>query len=268
MVINQWTMSLMTLSLIWRNKMIITKNQREIEIMREAGRIVALVHQKMAEVIQPGITTLELDHIAEKIIIENGAKPSFKNYNGFPASICTSINEEIVHGIPGQRVLKDGDIISIDVGAQYMGYHGDSAWTYAVGKISDEAKRVMDATRGSLFAGLEKARPGNRLSDISHAVEMYLNEHGCTTPLEYTGHGVGSALHEDPAVPNYGVPGRGPRLVAGMTLAVEPMGHGGKADIRILEDHWTAVTKDHSLAAHYEHTIVITKDGYEILTKL
>lgn len=248
--------------------MIITKNQREIDLMREAGRIVALVHQKMAEVVRPGITTLELNAIAEKIILDHGATPSFKNYNGFPASICTSINEQIVHGIPSQYALKEGDIISIDVGACYKGYHGDSAWTYAVGNISDEAKRVMEATKGSLFAGLAMIKPGNRLSDISHAVEVYLKEHGCTTPLEYTGHGVGSALHEDPAVPNYGAPGRGPRLVEGMTLAIEPMGHGGKADIHILEDHWTAITEDGSLAAHYEHSIVVTKDGYEILTKL
>ena len=222
----------------------------------------------MAEVIKPGITTLELDAIAEKIIVDHGARPSFKNYGGFPASICTSINEEIVHGIPSSRVLKEGDIISVDVGACYKGYHGDSAWTYAVGEVSDEAKRVMEATKGSLFAGLEFAKNGNRLSDISHAVEVYLNEHGCTTPLEYTGHGVGSQLHEDPAVPNYGAPGRGPRLKTGTTIAVEPMGHGGKADIRILEDDWTAITADGSLAAHYEHTIVITDDGYEILTKL
>lgn len=248
--------------------MIITKNKREIDLMREAGRIVALVHKKMAEVVRPGITTLELNAIAEKIILDHGAIPSFKNYNGFPASICTSINEQIVHGIPSQYALKEGDIISIDVGACYKGYHGDSAWTYAVGHISDEAKRVMEATKGSLFAGLTMVKPGNRLSDISHAIEAYLNEHGCTTPLEYTGHGVGSALHEDPAVPNYGAPGRGPRLVEGMTLAIEPMGHGGKADIHILEDHWTAITKDGSLAAHYEHTIVVTKNGYEILTKV
>lgn len=248
--------------------MIVTKNQREIELMKEAGHIVALVHQKMAEVIRPGMTTLELDEIAEKIILAHGAKPSFKNYNGFPASICASINEQIVHGIPSKRTLKDGDIISIDVGACFKGYHGDSAWTYAVGQTSDEAKRVMEATKGSLFAGLAMVKPGNRLSDISHAIEVYLNEHGCTTPLEYTGHGVGSALHEDPAVPNYGAPGRGPRLVEGMTLAIEPMGHGGKADIHILEDHWTAITADSSIAAHYEHSIVVTKDGYEILTKL
>lgn len=249
--------------------MIITKNQREIELMKEAGRIVALVHQKMDEVVRPGITTFELDKIAEKIIVDQGATPSFKNYHGFPASICTSINEQIVHGIPSDKViLKNGDIISIDVGACYKGYHGDSAWTYAVGTISDEAKRVMEATKGSLFAGLELVKPGNRLSDISHAIEVYLNEYGCTTPLEYTGHGVGSALHEDPAVPNYGAPGRGPRLVKGMTLAIEPMGHGGKADIHILEDQWTAITADKSLAAHYEHTIVVTNDGYEILTKL
>ncbi len=248
--------------------MIVTKDTREIEMMKEAGRIVALVHQKMAEIIKPGITTLELDAIAEKIIRDCGASPSFKNYGGFPASICTSINDEIVHGIPSHRVLKDGDIISVDVGACYKGYHGDSAWTYAVGNINDEANRIMNATKGALFAGLENAKPGNRLSDISHAIELYLNSHGCTTPLEYTGHGVGSKLHEDPSIPNHGAPGRGPRLKPGMTLAIEPMGHGGKADIRILDDNWTAVTADGSLAAHYEHSIVITNDGYEILTKL
>ncbi len=248
--------------------MIVTKDTREIELMKEAGKIVALVHQKMAETIKPGITTLELDAIAEKIIRDCGASPSFKNYGGFPASICTSINDEIVHGIPSHRVLKDGDIISVDVGACYKGYHGDSAWTYAVGNINDEANRVMDATKGALFAGLEYAKPGNRLSDISHAIELYLDSHGCTTPLEYTGHGVGSKLHEDPSIPNHGAPGRGPRLKPGMTLAIEPMGHGGKADIRILDDNWTAVTADGSLAAHYEHSIVITNDGYEILTKL
>lgn len=248
--------------------MIITKNQREIELMKEAGRIVALVHQAMSKAVQPGVTTLELDELAEKIILENDATPSFKNLYGFPASICASINEEIVHGIPNNRVLVEGDIISIDVGANYKGYHGDSAWTYAVGEVSQEAKRVMEATEGSLFAGLAEVRAGKRLSDVSHAIETYLKKYGCTTPLEYTGHGVGSALHEDPAVPNYGVPGRGPRLLAGMTLAIEPMGHGGVADIQILDDNWTAITADKSLAAHYEHTIVVTKDGYEILTKL
>lgn len=248
--------------------MITTKNSREIELMKEAGRIVALVHQEMAKVIKPGITTLELDRIAEKIIRDNDAIPSFKGYGGFPGSICTSLNEVVVHGIPDNTVLKDGDIIAIDVGAKYKGYHGDSAWTYAVGEISQEAKDLMEATKESLFKGLEMAKAGNRVSDISHAVGSYLESKGYSTPHEYSGHGVGADLHEDPAVMNFGEPGRGPKLKVGMTIAVEPMAHIGARFTKVLADDWTVITKDHSLAAHYEHSIVITEDGYEILTKL
>lgn len=248
--------------------MIVTKDRREIELMKEAGRIVALVHHKLREVIVPGITTKQIDAICEKVIRENDATPSFLNLYGFPASVCTSINEVVVHGIPDDTKLKEGDIISVDVGACYKGYHGDSAWTYAVGKISDDAKKLMEVCEQSLYAGLEMVKPGNRLSDISHAVQVYLESHGCTTPLDYTGHGIGSKVHEDPAVPNYGAPGKGPRLKAGMTLAIEPMAHLGGCETEVMDDDWTVKTLDRSLAAHYEHTIVITDDGYEILTKL
>lgn len=248
--------------------MIITKDRREIELMKEAGRVVALVHQKLQEVIVPGITTKQIDEICEKVIRDNNATPSFLNLYGFPASVCTSINEVVVHGIPDDTKLKEGDIISVDVGACYKGYHGDSAWTYAVGKISDDAKKLMEVCKASLDAGLQQVKPGNRLSDISHAVQVYLETHGCSTPRDYTGHGIGAQVHEDPAVPNFGAPGKGPRLKAGMTLAIEPMAHLGECDTEVMQDDWTVKTLDRSLAAHYEHTIVITDDGYEILTKL
>lgn len=248
--------------------MIVTKDAREIELMREAGRIVALVHKKLQEVIVPGITTLEIDEICEEVIRANDATPSFLHLYGFPNSVCTSINEVVVHGIPSNRKLVEGDVISVDVGACYKGYHGDSAWTYAVGKVSDDAKKLMKICEESLYAGLEMVKPGNRLSDISHAVQVYLESNGCSTPKDYTGHGIGSEVHEDPAVPNYGAPGKGPRLKKGMCLAIEPMAHLGEDAVEVLDDDWTVVTKDRSLAAHYEHTIVITDDGYEILTKL
>ena len=248
--------------------MIVTKDQREIELMKEAGRIVALVHDKLKDVIVPGITTKEIDRICEKVIRDAEATPSFLHLYGFPNAVCTSINEVVVHGIPSDRKLKEGDIISVDVGACYKGYHGDSAWTYAVGQISEEAARLMKVTEESLYAGLAMVKPGNRLSDISHAVQTYLEDHGCSTPRDYTGHGIGTKVHEDPAVPNYGAPGRGPRLKEGMALAIEPMAHLGGCETEVLDDDWTVVTKDRSLAAHYEHTIVITSDGCEILTKL
>ncbi len=248
--------------------MIVTKDQREIELMKEAGRIVALVHDKLKDLIVPGITTQEIDEISEKIIRDEGATPSFLHLYGFPNAVCTSLNEVVVHGIPSDRRLQEGDIISVDVGACYKGYHGDSAWTYAVGQISEEAAHLMKVTEESLNAGLAMVKPGNRLSDISHAVQTYLEDHGCSTPRDYTGHGIGSKVHEDPAVPNYGAPGRGPRLKEGMTLAIEPMAHLGNCETEVLDDDWTVVTRDRSLAAHFEHTIVITSDGYEILTKL
>lgn len=248
--------------------MIILKTPREIELLREAGRIVALVHEELKKAIVPGVTTKEIDKLAEKIIRDNNATPSFKGYGGFPGSVCTSVNEMVIHGIPGKLKLKEGDIISVDVGACYQGYHGDSAWTYRVGKISEEAERLLKVTEESLYKGLEQAKPGNHIGDISAAIEDYVAKNGYTSPEDYTGHGVGSNLHEDPMVPNYGKKGHGPLLKVGMVIAVEPMVHIGKKDVKVLNDGWGVVTKDHSLAAHYEHTIVITNDGYEILTKL
>ncbi|MEA5018278.1 MAG: type I methionyl aminopeptidase [Erysipelotrichaceae bacterium] len=248
--------------------MIKTKSEREIQLMREAGRISALALKTVGENIKPGVSTLTLDRIAEKVIRENMGVPSFKDYNGYPASICASINHVLVHGIPDKTVLKNGDIISIDVGASYKGYHGDNAWTFAVGDITESAQRLLDVTRESLFIGLALAKPGNYLSDISHAIGDYVYSHGFTVPLEYTGHGIGRDLHEDPAIPNQGQPGHGVILKEGMTLAIEPMVHAGKPFTKVLSDSWTVITKDKSLCAHYEHTVLITKDGYEILTKV
>lgn len=247
--------------------MIICKSKAELEIMREAGRIVALTHQELAKSVRPGITTRELDDLADQFIRSMGAIPSFKGYGGFSGSICTSVNQELVHGIPGNRALQDGDIISVDIGAEYKGYHGDSAWTYAVGTITDQAKKLMEVTEQSLYKGLEQAVPGARLSNISHAVQAYAEAHGFSIVREYVGHGIGRNLHEDPQIPNYGPPERGPRLKPGMVLAIEPMVNAGERYVRTLEDNWTVVTVDNSLCAHYEHTIAITEDGYEILTR-
>lgn len=247
--------------------MIICKTEREIDIMREAGKIVALTHQELIKHIQPGITTKQLDTIAEKFIRSCGAEPSFKGYNGFTGSICASVNEELVHGIPGKRVLKEGDIISIDIGAKYNGYHGDSAWTYPVGEISEDDKKLLEVTEVSLFKGLEEAKPGERLSNISYAIQSYVEPQGFTIVREYVGHGVGQSLHEDPQIPNYGPAGKGPRLRPGMVLAIEPMVNAGKRYVKTLADNWTVVTTDGKNCAHFEHTIVITDTGYEILTK-
>jgi methionyl aminopeptidase len=248
--------------------MIICKSKAEIEMMSEAGRIVAKTHRKLASYIQPGITTQELDNIAENFIRKCGAIPSFKGYGGFPGSICTSVNEELVHGIPGKRKLKEGDVISLDIGAELNGYHGDSAWTYGVGKISDDNKRLLEVTEKSLFEGLAQAKPDARLSDISHAIQVCAEAAGYSIVREYVGHGIGRKLHEDPNIPNYGLPGRGPRLKPGMVLAIEPMVNAGKRHVRTLVDNWTVVTLDRSMCAHFEHTIAITEEGYEIMTKL
>jgi methionyl aminopeptidase len=247
--------------------MIICKTQRELEIMREAGRIVALTHQELQKYIKPGITTKELDAIAEKYILGCDAIPSFKGYNGFRGSICASVNEELVHGIPGDRVLREGDIISIDIGAKHNGYHGDSAWTYAVGAISDETQRLLDVTEESLYIGLKEAKPGERLSNISHAIQTYVEEHDFSVVREYVGHGVGQELHEDPQIPHYGPPNKGPRLKPGMVLAIEPMVNAGTRYVKTLADDWTVVTVDGKMCAHFEHTVAITENGYEILTK-
>lgn len=248
--------------------MIFIKSNREIELMKEAGRIVALAHRKIAEAIKPGISTYELDKIAEEVILANDATPSFKGYNGFTGSICASINNVVIHGIPSKtQVLKKGDIISVDIGACYKGYHADSAKTHGVGEISESRKKLLKVTEEALYAGLEFAKPSNRLSDISHAIEKYVLEHGFSVVLEFTGHGVGRKLHEDPAIPNFGPAGKGPLLKPGMTLAIEPMVNIGKPNVVILDDGWTTVTVDGSDSAHFEHSIVITENGYTILTK-
>jgi len=234
--------------------------------MRIAGRIVAETHQVLAKKIRPGISTKELDQIAEEFIRSKGASPSFLGYGGFPASICSSINDELVHGIPSDRTLKEGDIISIDIGAEYQGYHGDSAWTYGVGEISKSAEKLLRITEESLYKGLEKATPKYRLFDISHAIQQHVEAQGFSIVREYVGHGIGENLHEDPRIPNYGPPDRGPRLKQGMALAIEPMVNAGERYVRTLGDRWTVVTVDHSLCAHFEHTIIITEDSHEILT--
>ncbi len=247
--------------------MIVYKTPRELDIMREAGRIVALTHEELKKHIVPGVTTKELDEIAEKFIRSCGATPSFKGYGGFPGSICTSVNEVLVHGIPGNRVLKEGDIISIDIGAKYNGYHGDSAWTYPVGKIDEETRRLLEVTEKSLYIGLEKAKPGERLSNISHAIQVFVESNGFSVVREYVGHGIGKQLHEDPPVPNYGPPDKGPILKPGLVLCIEPMVNAGSRYVKTLADNWTVVTVDGKNCAHYEHTIAITEEGCEILTK-
>ncbi|WP_054956047.1 type I methionyl aminopeptidase [Paenibacillus dakarensis] len=248
--------------------MIICKSEKELGLMREAGRIVAECHKLLSAHIEPGITTGELDHLADRFIRSQDALPSFKGYNGFPSSICASVNEELVHGFPSKRKLVEGDIVTFDIGAQYQGYHGDSAWTYPVGKITDEAQRLLDVTEGSLYAGLALIKPDVRLFTISHAIQRYIEDAGFSVVREYVGHGVGTDLHEDPQIPNYGIPDRGPRLKPGMVLAIEPMVNAGKRNVKTLEDNWTVVTVDGSLCAHFEHTVAVTEDGMEILTKL
>jgi methionyl aminopeptidase len=248
--------------------MISIKSAKEIELMRIAGRIVAETHAKLKEVIKPGITTKELDIIAEEYIRKNGALPAFKGYYGFPASICSSINEQVVHGIPGSVVLKNGDIVGIDIGAVYEGYYGDAARTHGIGEISSSARKLIQVTQESFFAGIEYARDGNRLSDISHAIQSYVEARGYSVVRDLVGHGIGNKMHEDPQIPNYGAPGRGPRLSAGMALAIEPMVNQGKYAVKTLTDGWTVVTADGSLSAHYENTIIITNGAPELLTLL
>jgi methionyl aminopeptidase len=247
--------------------MIVSKSKVELDLMREAGRIVALTHKELQQAVRPGITTKELDQIADDFIRKQGALPSFKGYHGYPGSICASVNEEIVHGIPGKRVLEEGDVISIDIGANIHGFHGDSAWTWGVGQISETAQKLLDVTEACLFKGLEQARDGNRLTDIGHAVQTYVESHGFSVVREYVGHGIGQQMHEDPSIPNYGPPGRGPILKTGMTLAIEPMVNVGTHKTRTLQDNWTVVTADGTLSAHFEHTVAVTENGPEILTK-
>ena len=247
--------------------MIYLRSEQELEKLRKAGQIVAMTHQALQPYLIPGVTTKELDQKAESFILSCGATPSFKGLYGFPASICTSINQVLVHGIPDNTVLKEGDIIAIDIGACYEGYHGDSAWTYGIGRVSNEAQRLLDVGEASLYVGLQQAKVGNRVGDISHAIQQYVEAHGYSLPRDYTGHGVGTNLHEDPVVPNTGLPGSGPKLVKGMILAIEPMIHEGSKETRVLADDWTVVSRDGRLTVHFEHTIAIVDDGYEILTK-
>lgn len=248
--------------------MISIKSPREIEYMRAAGKIVAETHERLREVIKPGITTHELDMIAERYINECGGIPAFKGYGGFPASICASINHEVVHGIPGPTTLKEGDIIGIDIGAIYKGYYGDAARTYGIGKISEVAEKLIKVTQESFFVGMEKAVEGNRLSDISHAVQVHVEKNGFSVVRDFVGHGIGTKMHEEPQIPNYGLPHRGPRLVSGMTIAVEPMVNQGSYKVKVLSNGWTVVTIDGSLSAHYENTLLITKEAPELLTLL
>jgi len=249
--------------------MIILKSPRELALMRRAGRIVARVLDRFREVVRPGITTAELEEVALQIIEREGGIPSFKGYRGYPAAICASINEEVVHGIPSpKRVLKEGDIISLDVGAIYKGYHGDAAITLPVGAVSEEVQRLLEVTQGALHAGIAQAHPGNRLGDISAAIQRYVESRGFNVVREYTGHGIGQEMHEEPQIPNFGPPNRGPRLRPGMTMALEPMVTAGDWRTRTLSDGWTVVTADGSLSAHFEHTIAITDGEPEILTRL
>ena len=254
--------------------MILIKSDKEIEYMRESGRIVALALSEMEKAIKPGITTRELDKIATYVLKQEGAIASFKGQEGFegskpyPATICASVNNQVIHGIPDDYALKNGDIISIDMGALKNGYHGDAARTFAVGNISDEAQKLIDVTKDSFFNGIKFARHGNRVSDISNAVQSYAESFGFSVVREFVGHGVGRELHEDPQVPNYGKPGRGPRLSRGMVIAVEPMINAGGYDIDVLKNGWTVVTVDGSLSAHYENTILITDGEPELLTLL
>ena len=234
--------------------------------MRRAGAIAAAARSLAGNMAAPGVTTLEIDKAVNDFIRKNGAVPTFLNYNGYPASVCISVNDEVIHGIPGPRVLRDGDIVSIDVGATFEGYVGDCAATYVAGTASDEAKKLIQVTRQSFFEAMKFARVGYRISDISHAVQQYAEENGFSVVREYVGHGVGARMHEDPEVPNYGRPGHGPRLAAGMTIAVEPMINAGGAAVKVLPDGWTVKTADGSLSAHYENTILITNGDPEILT--
>lgn len=247
--------------------MIVLKTSRELQIMKEACRISANALKIAGEAVQPGVSTLEIDTIVRKYIEKQGATPSFLGYGGFPNSACISVNNVVIHGIPSKKqILKEGDIVSIDVGAFYEGFHGDNAYTFACGNISREAQQLLDATKESLYEGIKQATAGNRIGDIGSAVQRYVEERSYSVVRDFVGHGVGAKLHEEPSVPNFGTPGRGPRLIPGMTIAIEPMINQGKHHVRVLDDEWTTVTVDGSLSAHFEHTVAITPDGPKILT--
>ena len=246
--------------------MITIKSEREIELMKKAGYLVSLTHKYLCPFIKEGITTKELDKLAEEFIIKNGGVPTCKGYEGYPATLCTSVNDTVVHGIPNNYKLKDGDIITIDMVIGYKGYQGDAAWTYKVGNISDDKAYLMEHTEKALYKGIKEVKPGAHIGDISAAVEEYALNHNLGVVKELCGHGIGTSMHEDPEVPNYGKRGTGPRLKEGMVICIEPMLTFGDEDIYIMDDEWTVNTQDGSPAAHYEHTVLVTHDGYEILT--
>ncbi len=247
--------------------MIVLKTGRELKIMKEACSISAGALEVAGKAVEPGVTTAEIDRLAEEYIRRRGGEPNFKNYEGYPATACISINNEVIHGIPSEkRKLRAGDIVSIDLGAKFDGYHGDNAATFACGDVSPEAKRLMDTTRESLYEGIHAACAGGRIGDIGHAVQSYVEARGYSVVRQFVGHGVGTHLHEAPEVPNFGTPGRGIRLMPGMTIAIEPMVNAGGYDVKVQPDGWTVLTKDGSLSAHFEHTIVITADGPKIMT--
>ena len=246
--------------------MIAIKNERELIVMRKACEITAAARALAGEMVRPGVSTKAIDRAVRDFIVSQGAKPSFLGYNGFPASACISVNQTVIHGIPGGYILKDGDIVSVDVGAYYKGFHGDCAATFACGTVSADAQKLIDVTKQSFFEGIRFARRGHRVSDISHAIQTYVESNGFSVVRSFVGHGVGAQLHEEPEVPNFGAPGRGPRLIPGMTLAIEPMVNVGDHNVRILRDGWTVVTADGKLSAHYENTVLITDGEPEILT--
>lgn len=247
--------------------MIILKTAREISMMKDAGRIAQKALLLAGEAVEPGVSTAELDSIVRKYIEKQGAKPSFLGYGGFPASACISVNNVVIHGIPSKKqIIKNGDIVSIDVGAFFEGYHGDNAWTFPCGDISTEAQQLLEATKESLFLGIKAAVVGNRLGDIGSAVQRYVEPRSYSVVRDFVGHGVGAKLHEEPSVPNFGTPGRGQRLMPGMTIAIEPMVNAGTHRVKVLDDEWTTITADGKLSAHFEHTIAITSDGPVILT--
>lgn len=247
--------------------MVYLRDQTEIEAIRGAARLVAKTLQLLRSEVRPGVTTAELDRIAEEFIRKGGGRPAFKGYRGFPASICQAVNEEVVHGIPGARRLEEGDIVGLDVGVEKDGFYGDSAVTVPVGAVSDEAQRLLDVARESLAKGIEQARAGNRVGDISHAIQSHVEREGFSVVRALVGHGIGREMHEEPQVPNYGAPGRGPRLMVGQVLAIEPMVNIGTAEVVTQPDGWTVVTRDGSLSAHFEHTVAVGRDGPEILSR-
>jgi methionyl aminopeptidase len=247
--------------------MIVCKSAAEIEKMRAANGLVADVLAALADRVAPGVTTAELDALAEALVRKAGAEPAFKGYKGYPATLCASVNEQVVHGIPSDRRLLEGDIISLDMGVKLNGFYGDSAVTVPVGKVSPEVLQLLRVTQESLARGIEQVRPGGRVSDIGHAIQEHVEASGFSVVREFVGHGIGASLHEEPQIANYGEPGRGPRLAEGMVLAIEPMVNMGRPGVKVLADGWTAVTRDGSLSAHFEHTVAVTKDGHVVLTQ-